>query len=1165
MLLKNIKLSGFKSFVDPTNFTFPSSLVGVLGPNGCGKSNVIDAVRWVMGESSAKNLRGDSMSDVIFNGSAGRQPTNQASVEMVFDNSNHTVGGEYAAYTEIAVRREVTRDGQSTYYLNGTKCRRKDVASVFLGTGLGPRSYSIIQQGTVSRLIESKPEELRTFLEEAAGISKYKERRRETSNRIKHTRENMERLLDVRLELEKHLAHLKRQANAAERFKVLKQEQRQGKAELYAMKWQEFEAEIKACEQQLAEKETLLEAQIANLRAMEAESEALRDAHIGKTDSFNEVQKNFYSVGGELGKIEQSIAHQTERQQQLTLDFNQTELHWNELSQSMAQDKQQLSDVENTLSDLSPRAAEAKQVKEEAHASLLQAEKNVSHGQEEWEQFTTHSAQVMKEAEVGKTQVQHIEQQLQVLAKRSERITEEHSTIQTDGLTEALQAVATEIQAVASEQLQGEQRVTDLDAALKESRQQQSDLQPAMDENKKTLRESLGRIASLEALQQAALGDKNKATQDWMESNSLIKNKRLAKDIEVESGWEVAVETVLGDYLQAICLDSAVATLADKLSELQSGNVILLSSLQTETKGANGTLGSKVTGTILPFLSCVYVAETLSEAFEQQSTLRPHESIITKEGIWLGASWLRVSRGKDQQTGVLAREKELKQLYLLKSTLESKLEEQQSQFDQLRETLQQQEQQCREAQQELNRVTGKFSQLKADEKLKQGRLLHAEQKKDQLQNELGELQQEKQAQHESLGIAKVQWQENMDVLHQQADSRELLQEKKQQIHLEQANARESFNQIQQQAHQLEVQLHSCETQRSSLLQSIERMAAQYNTLEGRKTQLASMLDQGGTPIEELEATRKTLLEKRLLIEKSLQQERETVESLDQQLRQCEKNRHSIDEKINHLRQSLEGLRLESRSSVVRRQTIEEQLQEMNLEVKDVLEKMEAPKSVADLEAQLEHLQRRIDRLGPINLAAIDEYNEKEERKNYLDAQNADLEAALATLEAAIAKIDGETREKFKATYDIVNERFKELFPKIFGGGSAYLELSGNDLLDTGVTVMARPPGKRNSSIHLLSGGEKAMTAIALVFSIFHLNPAPFCMLDEVDAPLDDANVSRFCELVKEMSSKVQFIVITHNKVTMEAMRQLMGVTMHEPGVSRVVSVDVDQAIELAEA
>ncbi len=1171
MRLSKIKLAGFKSFVDPTTIGLPTNLTGIVGPNGCGKSNTIDAVRWVMGESSAKHLRGDSMADVIFNGSNSRKPVGQASIELVFDNTDGTVGGQYAQYNEISIKRTVTRDGQSLYHLNGARCRRRDITDIFLGTGLGPRSYAIIEQGTISRLIEAKPEELRTFLEEAAGISKYKERRRETENRMRHTRDNLDRLNDLREELDKQLSHLQRQAATAERYKSLKAEERGYKGQLQALRWRSLDGDMKGQEGKLREEETALEAQVAHQRAAEAEIEVKREAHVEATESFNQIQSEFYGIGADIARMEQTIQHAKERYQQQRQDLEQLERSWNEAQVHIDKDSSRIQELEAMLSELEPQHQLAKEAEELSAATLAEAEQQMHDWQSQWDTFNREANEPAQTSQVERTRIQQLEQQDGQLQQRLKRIEDEQQILTGGNLDEEIELLA---ERKAEGELKAEmlqEKLSDAIGRINEQREQNHQDSRSLDEIRGELQSKKGRHASLEALQQAALGKGKGAVSDWLASQNLKDAQRLAQGLKVAEGWERAVECVLGDHLEAVCIDG-MDPLLGTLGSLEHGSLTLFDTSAASTANSNTGGGDKGTPlatkveSSLPvggMLSGIYAAETLEEALSLRASLSGNESVITRDGLWLGASWLRVVRDADERSGVLHREQELKELTETIEALSERSEQLQQSVEEGRALVKQLEADREGAQRELNEANRAQSEINSDLSAKQARAEQIASRRERLHSEASELQEQIAANEEQIKTSRSTLHKALELMEELAHQREELSQRRDELRERLDTSRDQARSDREAAQELTVRIQTMRTELDSTKSGLERTDQQLSQFAERREELKLALAEGDAPIEEKGLELEGLLEKRMQVEERLNEARRQVGDIDHGLRELENNRHKAEQAAQNIRNGLERLRMTWQESKVRRPTLQEQLKEGGFEVDQVLEELPAEANIQEWERQLEAIGNRIQRLGPINLAAIEEYEQQSERKNYLDAQNADLLEAIETLENAIRKIDRETRTRFKETFDKVNAGLQAKFPRLFGGGHAYLELTGDDLLDTGVTVMARPPGKRNSTIHLLSGGEKALTAVALVFSIFDLNPSPFCMLDEVDAPLDEANVGRFCKLVKEMSESVQFIFITHNKATMELATTLAGVTMHEPGVSRLVAVDVAEAMDLA--
>ncbi|MDH4582123.1 chromosome segregation protein SMC [Pseudomonas sp. BN415] len=1162
MRLKCIKLAGFKSFVDPTTVSFPSNMAAVVGPNGCGKSNIIDAVRWVMGESSAKNLRGESMTDVIFNGSNTRKPVAQASIELIFDNSDNSLVGEYAAFTEISIRRRVSRDGQNTYFLNGTKCRRRDITDIFLGTGLGPRSYSIIEQGMISKLIEAKPEDLRNFIEEAAGISKYKERRRETESRIRRTQENLARLTDLREELERQLERLHRQAQSAEKYQEYKAEERQLKAQLAALKWQALNDQVGQREAVIGNQEVSFEALVAEQRNADASIERLRDGHHELSERFNLVQGRFYSVGGDIARVEQSIQHGQQRLRQLQDDLRDAERARQETESHLGHDRTLLATLSEELDTLGPEQEMSAAAAEEASAQLEEAETGMHAWQEQWDGFNQRSAEPRRQAEVQQSRIQQLEQSLERLLERERRLNDERAQLAADPEDAAVLELSEELAV-------GEMRLEELHVAeqglaerLDELREELQQANQAQQQAQGELQRLNGRIVSLEALQQAALNP-GKGAAEWLREQQLSERPRLAEGLRVEQGWELAVETVLGADLQAVLLEEFTGL---DLSGFSQGELRLASAGRGGVR-APGSLLEKVEAPIdlAPWLAKVLPVENLDQALAQRGTLGEGESLISRDGYWVGRNFLRVRRASEAESGLIARGQELERLHAEREEREAALEQLEERLHQLRDSQRQQEESREQQRRLLQEESRNLGELKARLSAQQAKVEQLTLRRRRLEDEVRELDEQRALELEQLGEARLTLQDALDAMASDTEQREKLLAERDSLRERLDRIRQEARQHKDHAHQLAVRVGSLRAQHDSTRQALERLSLQFERLNERREQLSLNLEEGAAPLEELRLKLEELLDKRLGVEEELKLARLALEDADRELRDAEKRRTQAEQQAQLLRGQLEQQRLEWQALTVRRKTLQDQLHEDGYDLHGVLATLPTEASESAWEEELERLAARIQRLGPINLAAIDEYQQQSERKRYLDAQNDDLVEALETLENVIRKIDKETRNRFKETFDQINAGLQALFPKVFGGGHAYLELTGEDLLDTGVAIMARPPGKKNSTIHLLSGGEKALTALALVFAIFQLNPAPFCMLDEVDAPLDDANVGRYARLVKEMSEKVQFIYITHNKIAMEMADQLMGVTMHEPGCSRLVAVDVEEAMSMVEA
>ena len=1166
MRLSTIKLSGFKSFVDPTTLHLPTNMTGIVGPNGCGKSNIIDAIRWVMGESAASRLRGDSLTDVIFSGSSARKPVAQASVELIFDNSDHTITGEYAAFNEISVKRTVSRDGQSGYSLNGTKCRRRDITDLFLGTGLGPRSYSIIEQGMISQVIEAKPEELRVYLEEAAGISKYKERRKETENRIKHTRENLDRLNDLREEVGKQLQHLARQARQAEQYQAIQAERRIKDAEWKALEFRVLDNRLQGLREKLSNEETRLQQIIADQREAERRIEENRARREAAAEALNKAQAEGYEVGGTLARVEQQIAHQKDLSQRLQRARDEAQQALSEIGVHIEHDQQRLDSLRAGIDEAEPRLEALKEADADRQQALHDAEAKLADWQQRWDQLGRAQAEASRAAEVERTRVDYLDRQSLDAERRREQLSAERTALDLDALAEAFAGI----------ELQHEERkaaldglTLDLDArkqAVVDLQDQVRNAQAELADVRKQTQASRGRLSSLEALQHAALGQEQGAAMAWLKARGLDSATRVGEALRVESGWEFAVESALGQLIEGVLIESP-ETLVEALSDLGEGRLALVAAERGHATFAPTSLAAKVEGplAIRRLLAKLHAAETLADARALQARLGDGESVITRSGERLGEGWVRVSRSGAAKQGALLREREIQDLRASIETLQQREAELDRTIASFRDRMLAAEQQREDAQRALYLAHRNVSELAGQLQSQQGRLDTARNRIGKIDVDLGQLIETLDAAAQQAKEARSRLEEAVERMAELETTRQQLESERRTLADARDAARQQARESRDAAHALALNLESQRAQVVALAQALDRMGGQRGQLDTRLTELASQLSEGDAPVVALEQQRQVALEQRVIAEKNLAAARATLEGIDGELREFESTRHQRDEQSVSQREKIAQRRLDQQALALKAEQLAEAVTSAGFVVEDVLNTLVEDADPSAWEKVVTDFDAKLRRLEPVNLAAIQEHAEAAQRKDYLDAQDADLTTALETLEEAIRKIDRETRGRFKDTFDRVNAGVQELYPRLFGGGHAYLELTGEDLLDTGVAIMARPPGKRVSNISLLSGGEKAMTAVALVFAIFRLNPAPFCLLDEVDAPLDEANVGRFTAMVSEMSEQVQFLFVTHNKSTMEAARQLSGVTMREPGVSRLVSVDLAEAARLAGA
>ncbi len=1163
MHLKQLKLAGFKSFVDPTVVHFPSQLVAVVGPNGCGKSNIIDAVRWVMGESSAKNLRGESMIDVIFNGASNRKPVGQASVELVFDNSLGRLTGPFASYGEIAVKRVVTRDGDSSYYLNGSRCRRKDITDIFLGTGAGARGYSIIGQGTISRLIEAKPEELRAFLEEAAGVSKYKERRRETLQRIEHTRENLTRVADIREELDKQLQRLERQAKSAERYTLLKEEEKICRAEILALKWQEFTEQQLVKQRELQDLAVRHEQQQSLLAGSNKERTLLNEKLQDANDHSQQIQASFYQLGTEIARLEETIQQQDREKKRLEHDRQQMQEDWQVAEEQLKQDKEALQNSQHHAHHLEERLQQYRVQFKEKELQWQETKKQQLQWERRWQEVQSATSTVKSEYQVAQIKGQHLEQRREQTVLRLEKLNIEQAVLsikdlqQTKHDLEQEHSKLQETQQFDETQLKhGNENSNLLRTQLQETEQQLHQLQ---DEFHRLNSEYAALTAAQKAARQGNTLNKQ-AIKEWVDK------PRLMDILQVESEWQSVCEMVLNDALHSYVLDDF-----DELwpqwpaCELQGESIVTMRSVFGEQQ-SYPRLVDKIKENIpasVPNLEHIYTADHLEQAKSWLPHLADHESIVTANGFWIGKGWVKLANpGEQDELGLLSRQQKIVELAGVVTELQKKIGEVRTQRDQCHEQLQQSLSYIELFQLNLSAsneaLRGNINALSVNEQSIQ----HAERLIATMSSEIGEL-------HlvlEETTSKQLELTEKLGLLERRAKDYEQQQiqfVKEKEIWLEDLDTQnKELEEVRALLHQAEMEYDREITKTQQLTDRINREQERLDVLQERLEHLALLCLQSATPETELREQLAEQLMKHSEVELQLTLSREQLMQLRKELEHLEQFTLNYDLEVKRVQEVIAQTRMQEQELAVRASSVQESLDESGLRAPLLLEHIPAGTTQSMREDELIGISEKIKRLGAINLAAIEEFATEQQRKLYLDEQYEDLSQALATLETAIEKMDKETRTRLENTFDEVNTSFKALFPRLFGGGRAQLELTCDNLLEAGIVVMAQPPGKRNSTIHLLSGGEKAMTAVALVFAIFQLNPSPFCMLDEVDAPLDDVNVGRFCALVKEMSQFVQFLFITHNKVTMELADHLIGVTMREPGVSRLVAVDVKEALTM---
>jgi chromosome segregation protein len=1168
--LNSIKLSGFKSFAEPTNFMLPGQLVGVVGPNGCGKSNIMDAVRWVLGESKASELRGESMQDVIFNGTTSRKPASRSSVELVFDNADHRAGGQWSQFAEIAVKRVLTRDGTSSYYINNQPVRRRDVQDVFLGTGLGPRAYAIIGQGTISRIIESRPEELRLFLEEAAGVSKYKERRRETENRLQDTRENLTRVEDILRELNANLDKLEKQAEVAQRYHRLQSDATLRQHQQWFLKRAESQADQQRGKQDADKAANDLEARLADLRHVEAELETIRQAHYAAGDQVNQAQGQLYEASAEVGRLEAEIRFVVEGRQRVELRLLQ-------LKEQAAQWAGRKEQAEAEIETLAGQGLDAEEQATLLAAQLEEQSMTLPDLQEALRQAQTRSAE-------QRTAVAHVQQQIQVLAAEQRNIEE-----QSRQLNQRRERLVADRNALAApdevrlahlqQQLAAAQETAQTaDARLHELQ----DLVPQLDEDRRSRQQSVNteshRRADLSARMEALKALQEKVRTDgklkpWLARHGLDSLQGLWSRIHVEQGWENALEAALRerlssleisrlDMVRAFASDAPPARLAfytppaAGVPEPPGALPRLADLLRLNDAGQKALLSDWLHG--------CYTAGSLEDALAARAKLKPGEAIYVRSGHCVTSHSVSFYAQDSEQAGLLARQQEIENLdkqlraqTLLTEEARTALVRAEAAYTDASQRLVGARREAAESQSrahELQVETLRLSQLAEQTRARSEQIAGDLAELDALLEELQERRVTAEARFEELDLQLADSQER----HAQLDERVIEAERKL------VQAREQQRTLERQAQEAQFSQRSLEARRAELQRAIETASQQAGSIaaeeERARAELERLTDAAA------QAGLQSALQLKSEREAALGAKRSEYDDLTAKLRASDERRLQLEREVDPLRQRITELQLKEQAARLGLEQYTQLLADAQADLEAVARSVqEGNVRLAGLQGEIDRLQREITALGAVNLAALEELSTARERKQFLDAQSADLNEAITTLEDAIRKIDGETRELLAGTFQTVNEHFGRMFPELFGGGNARLVMTGEEILDSGVQVMAQPPGKKNQTIHLLSGGEKALTAIALVFAIFQLNPAPFCLLDEVDAPLDDANTERYAKLVTSMSRETQFLFISHNKIAMEMAEQLIGVTMQEQGVSRIVAVDMESAATMAEA
>jgi chromosome segregation protein len=1163
--LSQIKLAGFKSFVDPTHIALPGQIVGVVGPNGCGKSNVIDALRWVLGESKASALRGETMQDVIFNGSSKRKPVSRASVELVFDNSLGKAAGQWSSYAEISIKRILQRDGNSSYHINNQHVRRKDITDIFLGTGLGARAYAIIEQGMISRIIEAKPEELRIFLEEAAGVSKYRDRRRETELRIGDTRDNLLRVTDILQELDKQLVHLGAQAEVAKQYRSLEAQRDTTQHLFWMVKKLEAEAQRVRYAQGIEKTRNELEAETARLREIESQLETARSGHYQLSDALHVRQGELYTANAEIARLEQHIKHVAEQRQRLNQQLLNTE-------RQIEQQKHQREGVHALLEHwqrqqegAGVKVAEAEQLAQTEGMNLPQAEEAARTAQDRHNALQREQLQLQQQLQLADTQRANLQRNIQQIESRRSRLLLEKDNLPgADGgeLQHAQQQVA-ELEMELAEQVE---KLARLQEQLPQADTQRRNQRDSLLQQERMLAQTEARLHALQQLQRQIDSDKN--LKSWLEQHQLDKLPHLWQSLRIETGWEDALEAVLRERLNALSVPSLDAVAA--WSDAPPAKLALFAP-SGDGQGASASAQLKplldyvqcqdaqVLPVLRDWLSHVYAVADVAQGYAQRAQLPAGGWFVTPQGHLIGAHSVLFHAPDSQLHGVLARQREIEKLEL-------ELAEQSRNAEYSRDQVAQAEQHYQAIETQIAPLRSAGNELQQRLHALQMNILKLTQAHQRSAERTEQIEREMREVAESLAAEQIQ-QQGID--EQMADLREQIAAFYAQVDESQRNAnsqdialREQRSRAQHAQHALQ-EAHffakTCTEKIADLQHNVQQITEALAQFEHNLEQLREDLAMGED--DSAQQQLQEALQGRQACEQALGEARNILENATVNLQKQEQERMACEHKLGPLRDKLSEVTLKEQESRLHFEQWSEQLQ--GIDEQALLPLLESGNSrPGALQGELNRLNADIESLGAVNLAALEELQTASERKAYLDAQAADLNEAMATLEDAIRRIDKESRDLLMETYNQVNRHLAEMFPVLFGGGEARLVLTGEEILDSGVQVMAQPPGKKNSTIHLMSGGEKALTAIALVFSLFQLNPAPFCLLDEVDAPLDDTNTERLCALIQKMAQHTQFIFISHNKITMEMAKQLVGVTMQEKGVSKVVAVDIEEALRM---
>ena len=1163
MRLKSINLSGFKSFVDPTTIDLPRAISVFVGPNGCGKSNVVDAVRLVIGESQASHIRGDSLSDVIFNGTDSRSPTVQASVELIFDNADHRIAGPYAKYSDISMRREIFRDTRSKFYLNGRTCRRKDIQDLFLGSGFGVRGYAIVEQGLISRLVEARPEELRAHIEEVAGISKYRDRRRETEKRIRVTNENLERVRDHSSELARHISRLDRQAREAKRFTELKERERLAQARVIAHQVQSLGATLNEQDKIVSTTQLELQKLQTSWQATRTNIDRLREEEVVINETFNKVQGEAFESRSRSGRIEEDITNRQSRTNDIEDEVSLITDRRDKLSEEFNEDRNALLEIEHNHEHVEHARSDARVRMDEANKQVIKAQSAYDSWQGKWNRLLQDISDLEREKQYSQASLSNLASNEDELSKRKARAQSDMELDLDDLLVDSIErklARAEEIRTQTQETLKRrEQELGELESKLAVTEESRNELEQQVNATRH-------RLAAHVAVFERAVGrDSTQENTVWLRSRSLADKPRLGEQVEVEAEWQRALDVVLGDDVKAIPLEDLDEQSQHLSEEIQDGFILVKpTSIQSDSL-KNSLLSHVIKGreSVASLIGSVYAYESLSDALAVRTSLQDHESAVTRDGVWVSNRWIKFPGDSGDERSAM-------ELRTVIDSLETQVEKIDAEYDSVRQSLDRDQQQIsslraeiRNLQDELGEHSEAHSTLRLELQRKQLELAETKEKHDRAQTELNLIRLREEELHSESERHTVTIKRCASQLNVLEDERAQLDPDRTKIVSQVEVSLSDAQAAGEKFRELDVRFNTMLSTQESLQRSAKRRQSDIQELDRQIEKLQLTRSEIASEIEQLKKAQTEALEAYAEVERRLRDVQVERDQLVHSIRENSNNAVLQERQQQEAQQELDSHREKLIQLNADKNHLLNDLAATQHSYEEVLAQLTERDDEVTLGRALHRITNRIARLGAVNLAAIEDLAALREEQELVTRQVEDLELSQQTLLRAIQKIDSETLSMFESTLLNANQRLGEVFGKLFGGGSAQLVLTEEDPLTAGVAIRAQPPGKRTKSVNQLSGGEKALAAIAFIFAMFELNPSPVCVLDEVDAPLDDNNVSRFTELIKEMSEDVQFLIISHNRATMRMADSLIGVTMQEAGVSRLVSVDLETAFESA--